>query len=49
MTAEFLSEKAETCTPDTVRTLLVTLKKLQEDLYAMNWGHEDNAPQELKT
>ena len=33
MTAEFLGEKAETCTPDTVRTLLATLKKLQEGLY----------------
>ena len=27
MTVEFLGEKVETCTPDTVRTLLATLKK----------------------
>lgn len=26
MTAEFLGEKAETCTPDTIRTLLATLR-----------------------
>ena len=32
MTAEYLGEKAETCTPDTIRTLLTTLKKLQEGL-----------------
>ena len=46
MTAEFLSEKAETCTPDTVRTLLATLKKLQEGLYALNWIREDIVPAE---
>ena len=46
MTAEFLGEKAETCTPDTVRTLLATLKKLQEGLYALNWIHEDIVPAE---
>lgn len=46
MTAEFLGEKAETCTPDTVRTLLATLKKLQEGLYAMNWIREDIVPAE---
>ena len=46
MTAEFLSEKAATCTPDTVRTLLATLKKLQEGLYALNWIHEDIVPAE---
>ena len=46
MTAEFLGEKAETCTPDTVRTLLATLKKLQEGLYAMNWIREDIVPTE---
>jgi hypothetical protein len=28
MTAEYLNEKAETCTPDTLRTALATLKKL---------------------
>jgi hypothetical protein len=44
MTAEFLGEKAETCTPDTIRTLLATLKKLQEGLYALNWIHEDIVP-----
>ncbi len=46
MTAEFLGEKAETCTQDTVRTLLATLKKLQEGLYAMNWIREDIVPTE---
>ena len=46
MTAEFLGEKAETCTPDTIRTLLATLKKLQEGLYALNWIHEDIVPTE---
>ena len=46
MTAEFLGEKAETCTPDTVRTLLATLKKLQEGLYALNWIREDIVPAE---
>jgi hypothetical protein len=30
MTAEFLSEKAETCQADTVQTLVSTLRKLQE-------------------
>ena len=46
MTAEYLGEKAETCTPDTVRTLLATLKKLQEGLYVMNWIQEDIVPAE---
>jgi len=46
MTAEFLGEKTETCTPDTVRTLLATLKKLQEGLYAMSWIREDIVPAE---
>jgi len=46
MTAEFLGEKAETSTPDTVRTLLATLKKLQEGLYALNWIREDILPAE---
>jgi integrase len=46
MTAEFLGEKAETCTPDTIRTLLATLKKLQEGLYALNWIREDIVPME---
>lgn len=44
MTAEYLGEKAETYTPDTLRTALATLKKLQEGLYAMNWIHEDVVP-----
>jgi len=44
MTAEYLGEKAETYTPDTVRTALATLKKLQEGLYAMNWITEDLVP-----
>lgn len=46
MTAEFLGEKAATCTPDTVRTLLATLKKLQEGLYALNWIRADIVPTE---
>ncbi len=46
MTAEYLGEKSETCTPDTVRTLLTTLKKLQEGLWAMNWLTEDIVPEE---
>lgn len=46
MTAEYLGEKVETCAPDTVRTLLTTLKKLQEGLYAMNWISEDIVPNE---
>ncbi len=48
MTAEFLGEKAETCTPDTIRTLLATLKKLQEGLYALNWIREDIMPTEWR-
>ena len=32
MVAEYLGEKAATCTPDTMRTMLATLKKLQEGL-----------------
>jgi hypothetical protein len=35
------SKKTETYTPDTVWTLLATLKKLQEGLYALNWIRED--------
>src|SRR5512147_913626 len=46
MTAEFLGEKAEMCTPDTVRALLATLKKFQEGLYALNWIREDIVPME---
>ncbi len=44
MTAEYLNEKAETCTPDTLRTTLATLKKLQEGLYVMNWIKADIVP-----
>jgi integrase len=44
MTAEYLNEKVETCTPDTLRTTLATLKKLQEGLYAMNWITTDIVP-----
>jgi hypothetical protein len=44
MTAEYLNEKAETCTPDTLRTALATLKKLQEGPYAMNWIKADLVP-----
>jgi hypothetical protein len=46
MVAEYLAEKAETCTPDTIRTTLATFKKLQEGLRAMNWIHEEIVPQE---
>jgi integrase len=46
MVAEYLGEKVATCTPDTIRTLLATLKKLQEGLRAMNWIHEEIMPQE---
>jgi integrase len=46
MVAEYLGEKAETCTPDTIRTRLATLKKLQEGLRAMNWIHEEIVPQD---
>ena len=46
MMAEYLGEKAATCTPDTIRTMLATLKKLQEGLRAMNWIHEEIVPQE---
>src|SRR5512139_652482 len=44
MVAEYLDEKAETCTPDTIRTMLATFKKLQEGLRAMNWIHEEIVP-----
>jgi integrase len=46
MIAEYLGEKAATCTPDTMRTALATLKKLQEGLRAMNWIHEEIVPPE---
>jgi len=46
MVAEYLGEKVATCTPDTIRTILATLKKLQEGLRAMNWIHEEIVPQE---
>ena len=44
MVAEYLSEKSATYTPDTTRTVLATLKKLQEGLRAMNWIHEEIVP-----
>ena len=44
ITAEYLNEKAETYTPDTLRTALATLKKLQEGLYTMNWIKADLVP-----
>ena len=44
ITAEYLNEKAETYTPDTLRTALATLKKLQEGLYTMNWIKADIVP-----
>ena len=46
MVAEYLAEKVETCTPDTIRTLLATFKKLQEGLRTMNWIHEEIVPPE---
>jgi integrase len=46
MTAEYLGEKSATCTPDTLRTLLTTLRKLQEGLWTMNWLTEDIVPDE---
>jgi integrase len=46
MVAEYLGEKAATCTPDTMRTMLATFKKLQEGLRAMNWIHEEIVPHE---
>ena len=42
--AEYLSVKTETCTPDTVRTLIATMQKLQEGLLAMNWIVEPIVP-----
>jgi integrase len=41
MTTEYLNEKAETCQTDTVQTIVATLRKLQEGLYAMNWIKAD--------
>ena len=41
---EYLGEKSATYTPDTMRTLLATFKKLQEGLRAMNWIHEEIVP-----
>ena len=46
MVTEYLGEKAATCTPDTIRTMLATLKKLQEGLRAINWIHEEIVPQD---
>jgi integrase len=44
MTTEYLNEKAETCQTDTVQTIVATLRKLQEGLYAMNWIKADIVP-----
>ena len=44
MTTEYLNEKSETCQTDTVQTLVATLRKLQEGLYAMNWIKSDIVP-----
>ena len=44
MTTEYLNEKAETCRGDTIQTLVSTLRKLQEGLYAMNWIKSDIVP-----
>jgi hypothetical protein len=44
MTTEYLNEKAETRQPDTVQTIVATLRKLQEGLYAMNWIKSDIVP-----
>ncbi len=33
-TVEYLGQKAAACTPDTMRTILATLRKLQEGLHA---------------
>ncbi len=44
MTTEYLNEKSETCQTDTVQTIVATLRKLQEGLYAMNWIKSDIVP-----
>ena len=44
MKTEYLNEKAETCRGDTIQTLVSTLRKLQEGLYAMNWIKSDIVP-----
>jgi len=44
MTAEFLHEKDATYTPDSVRTLVACLRKLQEGLYQINWKTDDLVP-----
>jgi len=44
MTTEYLNEKAETCQADTMQTIVATLRKLQEGLYAMNWIKADIVP-----
>ena len=41
MTDEFLNEKSATCQTDIVQSLIATLRKLQEGLYAMNWIKAD--------
>ena len=44
MTTEYLNEKSETCQTETVQTIVATLRKLQEGLYAMNWIKSDIVP-----
>ncbi|CAG0933959.1 hypothetical protein TFLX_03293 [Thermoflexales bacterium] len=44
MTTEYLNEKSETSQKDTVQTIVATLRKLQEGLYAMNWIKADIVP-----
>jgi integrase len=49
MTTEYLNEKSETCQTDTVQTIVATLRKLQEGLYAMNWIKADIVPADWRT
>jgi integrase len=44
MTTAYLNEKSETCQTDTIQTIVATLRKLQEGLYAMNWIKADIVP-----
>ncbi|HSD85179.1 MAG TPA: hypothetical protein VLG46_15045, partial [Anaerolineae bacterium] len=44
MTTEYLNEKSEICQTDTIQTIVATLQKLQEGLYAMNWINADIIP-----
>jgi len=43
---EYVAEKADTCRPSTVRTVLACLRKLQEGAYARHWICEDIVPTE---